>query len=662
MKWINKRVFLVLSILFFLQVLVMAQSTPPITATKPLTAVVGVKFIYQTQFFPMSRDSAAFWYKLVKAPAGMTIDSTSGLIQWTPAKKGVYIVEAVALAKLHALAISQFLSIDVVNFLGTITGTVKNSSNVPLPNIQILILNKKPSIETAIFDNEMTVVTDSLGSYTAKVDSGSYYIQARPYCNPLSMTMVPCPNSEYLSEWYNNSTTLSGATAITIASSVTVTADFTLHKLVKPVPEKISGTVMDTSGTPIANAQVIVSLASNISAGTVALPEGEKMSEMQDSNFGVFVRVLFTAMTDKSGKYTITADSGMAYFVSAHARGYLLQYYNGENNELKADTLKLSQNTTGINFALSPVPAVTASISGSVKDSSGTGVVSRVILYVSRKVASNARYDWDRLSRSIHTDSTGLFTFEKVPNGKYIIQVVPFQNYMPAFYSSSDCGVHSPKNADTIIVANQQSVSGLDVCVKIATGNGGGSIRGFVRNANGEGLSGVAVSAIGSNGNTDNLYSTTGSNGSYLITNLDAGSYAIAADKIGFNSAALNNITIDYSLGIFNSNNANLVLSDNTVTDVQTNPVLHGNFELGQNYPNPFNPSTIIKYSIPANSFVQIRVYDVIGREVSTLVKAQMNAGTYNVTFNADNMPSGIYFYRIEAGNFVQTRKMILLK
>jgi len=52
----------------------------------------------------------------------------------------------------------------------------------------------------------------------------------------------------------------------------------------------------------------------------------------------------------------------------------------------------------------------------------------------------------------------------------------------------------------------------------------------------------------------------------------------------------------------------------------------------------------------------------VIGREVSTLVKGQMNAGTYNINFNADNMPSGIYFYRIEAGNFIQTKKMILLK
>jgi hypothetical protein len=367
-------------------------------------------------------------------------------------------------------------------------------------------------------------------------------------------------------------------------------------------------------------------------------------------------------MTGKDGKYSITADSGMAYFVSAHSRGYLLQYYNGQNNVLNADTLILHQNTTGINFKLTPVSAATASISGSVKDSSGIGVVSRVILYVSNKAAIHGYYDWDRYSRSVHTDSTGLFTFEKIPNGKYIIQVAPFQNYMPAFYKATDCGVRSPKLADTIVVTNNQSVSGLSVCVKDATGNGGGSVSGFVRNANGIGLSGVAISAIGSNGNPDNLFSVTGSNGSYQITNLDDGSYVISADKVGYNSAALSNVAIDYSSGIFNTNGSNLVLPVNTITDVKTAEVLPGNFVLGQNYPNPFNPSTVIKYSIPTNSYVQIKLYDVIGREVSTLAKGQMNAGTYSITFNAESLPSGIYFYRIQAGNFVQTKKMILLK
>jgi hypothetical protein len=85
--------------------------------------------------------------------------------------------------------------------------------------------------------------------------------------------------------------------------------------------------------------------------------------------------------------------------------------------------------------------------------------------------------------------------------------------------------------------------------------------------------------------------------------------------------------------------------------------------KLDQNCPNPFNPSTIISYSLPANnSFVSLKVYDVIGREVATLVNKNVVAGEHQITFNAANLSSGIYLYQIRAGNFVQTKKMILLK
>ena len=92
-------------------------------------------------------------------------------------------------------------------------------------------------------------------------------------------------------------------------------------------------------------------------------------------------------------------------------------------------------------------------------------------------------------------------------------------------------------------------------------------------------------------------------------------------------------------------------------------------FELSQNYPNPFNPATIIKYSIPAVAVgdenfrpVQLKVYNVLGREIITLVNKEQSPGTYTVTFNAENFPSGLYFYKLTAGSFSQTKKMLLLK
>ncbi|WP_168026820.1 T9SS type A sorting domain-containing protein [Ignavibacterium album] len=85
-------------------------------------------------------------------------------------------------------------------------------------------------------------------------------------------------------------------------------------------------------------------------------------------------------------------------------------------------------------------------------------------------------------------------------------------------------------------------------------------------------------------------------------------------------------------------------------------------FELAQNYPNPFNPSTNIKYSIAERSNVTIKVYDMLGSEVATLVNQVQDAGTHNVVFNASNLASGMYVYTINAGNFTATKKMMLLK
>jgi hypothetical protein len=85
-------------------------------------------------------------------------------------------------------------------------------------------------------------------------------------------------------------------------------------------------------------------------------------------------------------------------------------------------------------------------------------------------------------------------------------------------------------------------------------------------------------------------------------------------------------------------------------------------FALNQNYPNPFNPSTVIRYNIPKNSLVNISVYDFLGREVETLINEKQSAGTYEITFNASELSSGIYFYKIQADSFSEVKRMVLIK
>lgn len=98
------------------------------------------------------------------------------------------------------------------------------------------------------------------------------------------------------------------------------------------------------------------------------------------------------------------------------------------------------------------------------------------------------------------------------------------------------------------------------------------------------------------------------------------------------------------------------------VTDSEDEPIKVAGFKLEQNFPNPFNPVTSMQYTIGNRQFVRVKVYDLLGKEITTLVNQEMAAGIHNLEFDGTGLPSGTYFYRLEAGNYVETKKMVLLK
>ena len=124
----------------------------------------------------------------------------------------------------------------------------------------------------------------------------------------------------------------------------------------------------------------------------------------------------------------------------------------------------------------------------------------------------------------------------------------------------------------------------------------------------------------------------------FVDDNLENGKYSYRLKQIDFNGS------YTYS---------------NTIEVIVNQPY---KYSLEQNYPNPFNPSTIIKYSIPSSSTVQLKVFNILGEEVETLVNEVKSAGNHEINFDANNLPSGIYFYTLKTGKFVQTRKMILIR
>lgn len=141
------------------------------------------------------------------------------------------------------------------------------------------------------------------------------------------------------------------------------------------------------------------------------------------------------------------------------------------------------------------------------------------------------------------------------------------------------------------------------------------------------------VSFINGNGTTTEIQSY-----SFIDNSLSSGKYLYRIKQIDFDG------TFEYS------------------NEVEVIVNLPEKFELSQNYPNPFNPSTIIKFSIPSAQIVTLKVYNAIGQEVKTLLNENKKSGIYEIEFNASDLPSGVYFYNIQVKDFVQTRKMLLIK
>jgi hypothetical protein len=118
-----------------------------------------------------------------------------------------------------------------------------------------------------------------------------------------------------------------------------------------------------------------------------------------------------------------------------------------------------------------------------------------------------------------------------------------------------------------------------------------------------------------------------------------------------------NRIYIGNSSGVFFGEADSLVVS----VDENIKPVLKS-FSLSQNFPNPFNPLTNIGFTISDFGFVSLKVYDILGNEIAILVNEEKQPGTYEVEFHATDLTSGIYFYQLKAGHYLETRKMVMLK
>jgi hypothetical protein len=152
-----------------------------------------------------------------------------------------------------------------------------------------------------------------------------------------------------------------------------------------------------------------------------------------------------------------------------------------------------------------------------------------------------------------------------------------------------------------------------------------------------------------------NVYFTTDSGNYWDTLDVQISKFSFVTNKIAY---GLNEKYILYTSDGW----ATHTIIDSTVTDIKENVDILHSFKLFQNYPNPFNPSTTITYSLPENGMVELKIFDVLGREVADLVREEQTMGNHKVEFNASNLTSGVYFYKLKYAGFTETRKLILLR
>lgn len=236
-------------------------------------------------------------------------------------------------------------------------------------------------------------------------------------------------------------------------------------------------------------------------------------------------------------------------------------------------------------------------------------------------------------------------------------------NSFPQGYVSSIAV--DPSNADNVMV-DFSNYSIQSIFYTTDGGNSWTAVSGNLeQNTDGSGNGPSVRSVRILNLNGSNVYYAGTSTGLYATTNLNGMSTVWVqqgSSSIGMVDAESIDTRDNDGTVVVGTFGGGVYSTQVNVTGVKTQDNLPAVYSLSQNYPNPFNPATVINYEIPSSNRVTLKIYDILGNEVKTLVNENKPAGKYSVTFDASKLSSGVYFYRLDAGNFTSVKKMILLK
>jgi len=674
---------LLLTVLVFR--LVVAQRNPQQTNTDkitftsqpPTTGIVSITYKYTAK--AISGDSTAkikyFPYMGIMAfiyPSNLyAVDSLTGLLTFTPKTKGWYTLGVMARSTKGGVAYQTFF-VTIAGGNGIVQGRVTDTNKTVIKGAIIELFNVSSQTSSSIFGFQSN---GSFSFWTVSEASGNYRISG---IDPGKYKLFAIsPSSLYDSQWYDGRSSAALADVITVLDSPAVAPATDIVLRGKAPNVLVSGSVKDDTKNPIKKAEVIFvnsNFALNVDDSVDDFRKFFDINAVKtDCRLdGVSQQVLHIKVDSTNGTFNASIPPG-SYIAFAKADGYVTEFYQEQSSLLLATKIVVIQNipTTNINFTLAQVPPIVlGSISGIVLDTSkDVGIPSRII--VSKDIwAASATSRTPRVY-VVDTDSLGAYSVGRVQPGTYYVLALPLGSYAPAYYSTDTASNRWKKASTVTINESGNNLSGINIYVRqlsvSASGYAGISGKVSTKVNSTVGLSialpGAFVYAITNNQVAG--YSITDNTGAFSVNGIAPGSYSVTADNLGSTEPSASTVLLSYNNINYNYSpvTATINFSLSSTTGVETSVSIQPKeFELSQNYPNPFNPTTTINYAIQQPGMVVLKVYNIVGQEIQTLVNGYQAAGKYQVTLNADYLSSGVYFYRLQSSGNTSMRKMVLLR
>jgi hypothetical protein len=459
--------------------------------------------------------------------------------------------------------------------------------------------------------------TEPDGSYEISAPAGEYYVSCMIYRDN------PNGGWDYL-EFYDNSQDLENATiVVVIENEVTTDIDFELPLMTNLIDVSLSGRITNLDGENLAGAIIRF---------------WEENGELIDE----------AVISGPNGLWEATLNDRLPivpFTISAEHDGNLLEFFSDAVSFNTATIFEFGGDVTmtNVDFQLDPVMSGIFSVSGNLSDTNGDGLGHSLVAALDPE---------GQYLTTVSTDINGDYSFNNLNAGDIMLLY-----YTPGQTPVFSGGVYNQENADLIDVENADTMYN-HVIDNNDHPSGPCQLAGVVDDADSNPVFGALVIAQNDLSGVSH-YAFTGQNGEFIVSGMaDNSTFTVTVNMAGFathEAVAVTNTYQQYTL------NTQYALESLTAVEeeVLKIPV---SIELSQNYPNPFNPETVISYSLPVNAQVSLNVYNLIGERVAVLVNDFQTRGNYNISFNADDLSSGVYIYSLQTGDTQINRRMLLIK